>query len=114
MNWPMSRILLSYFASFYVRILTGMPIKDPTAGFKVYKRNILADINLNEVEFVGYAFQIEMKFRAWNKGFVLKEIPIVFKDRERGTSKLNTSIVKEAVFGVLKMKVKSFFSNNYK
>jgi len=113
-NWPMSRVLLSYGASFYVRLITGMKIKDPTAGFKLYKRNILESISLDDVEFVGYAFQIEMKFRAWKKKFKITEIPIIFKDRERGVSKLNSSIIKEAVFGVLKMKIKSMFSSSYK
>ena len=113
-NWPMSRVLLSYGASFYVRLITGMNIKDPTAGFKLYKRSILESIPLDDVEFVGYAFQIEMKFRAWKQKFKIIEIPIIFKDRERGVSKLNSSIIKEAVFGVLKMKIKSMFSSSYK
>ena len=113
-NWPISRVLLSYFASFYVRCLTGMNIKDPTAGYKLYKRTVLERIPLDNVEFVGYAFQIEMKFRTWKKGFKIMELPIIFKDRERGESKLNTSIIKEAVFGVLKMKIKSLFSSDYK
>ena len=112
-NWPLSRVLLSYFASFYVRIITGMKIKDPTAGFKLYKRSILESLPLDEVEFVGYAFQIEMKFRIWKKGFKIIETPIIFKDRIRGVSKLNSSIIKEAVFGVLKMKIKSIFSKTY-
>ena len=90
-----------------------MRIKDPTAGFKLYKRKVLETIDLNHVEFVGYAFQIEMKFRAWKKGFKIVELPIIFKDRERGVSKLNSSIIKEAVFGVLKMKIKSMFSSSY-
>ena len=113
-NWPLSRVLLSYFASFYVRLITGMKIKDPTAGYKLYRRTVLEKIPLNNVEFVGYAFQIEMKFRTWKKGFKIMELPIVFKDRERGVSKLNSSIIKEAVFGVLKMKIKSIFSSHYK
>jgi len=113
-NWPLGRVLLSYFASFYVRIITGMQIKDPTAGFKLYTRKVLDNICLDNVEFVGYAFQIEMKFRVWKKGFNMVELPIVFKDRERGVSKLNSSIIKEAVFGVLKMKIKSLFSSSYK
>ena len=113
-NWPISRVLLSYFASFYVRCLTGMNIKDPTAGYKLYKRIVLETIPLDNVEFVGYAFQIEMKFRTWKKGFKIMELPIIFKDRERGESKLNSSIIKEAVFGVLKMIIKSVFSSNYK
>jgi dolichol-phosphate mannosyltransferase len=113
-NWPMSRVLLSYFASFYVRLITGMRIKDPTAGFKLYRRKVLESISLDQVEFVGYAFQIEMKFRTWKKGFNIMELPIIFKDRERGVSKLNSSIIAEAVFGVLKMKIKSIFSSTYK
>ena len=112
-NWPISRILLSYFASFYVRLITGMKIKDPTAGFKLYHRRVLDSITLSDVEFVGYAFQIEMKFRTWKKGFKIIELPIIFKDRERGVSKLNSSIIKEAVFGVIKMKIKSIFSSSY-
>ena len=113
-NWPISRILLSYFASYYVRLITCMPIKDPTAGFKAYTRKVLENIPLDENEFVGYAFQIEMKFRTWKKGFKIFESPIVFKDRERGISKLNKSIIKEAVIGVVKMQLKSFFSKSYK
>lgn len=113
-NWPMSRILLSYCASFYVRLITGMNIKDPTAGFNAYKRHVLESVPLDNVEFIGYAFQIEMKFRAWKKKFKLLELPIIFKDRERGVSKLNSSIIKEAVWGVLKMKIKSMFSSSYK
>ncbi|MAZ58413.1 MAG: dolichyl-phosphate beta-D-mannosyltransferase [Flavobacteriales bacterium] len=113
-NWPISRVLLSYFASFYVRFITGMRIKDPTAGFVLYKRKVLESIPLDKVEFVGYAFQIEMKFRTWKKKFRIMELPIIFKDRERGVSKLNSSIITEAVLGVLKMKIKSIFSSNYK
>ncbi|MBF25820.1 MAG: dolichyl-phosphate beta-D-mannosyltransferase [Flavobacteriales bacterium] len=113
-NWPLSRVLLSYFASFYVRFITGMQIKDPTAGYKLYRRQVLEAIPLDNVEFVGYAFQIEMKFRTWKKKFKIIEIPIVFKDREKGVSKLNSGIIKEAVFGVLKMKIKSIFSSGYK
>jgi len=113
-NWPLSRILLSYFASFYVRIITGMGISDPTAGFKAYRRTVLESLNLDNVEFIGYAFQIEMKFRIWLKDFKIQEIPIIFKDREKGISKLDSSIIKEAVFGVLKMKIKSLFSSSYK
>ena len=113
-NWPMSRVLLSYGASFYVRLITGMTIKDPTAGFKLYRRHVLESIPLDDVEFIGYAFQIEMKFRTWKQKFKITELPIIFKDRERGVSKLNSSIIKEAVFGVLKMKVKSMLSSSYK
>ncbi|MBJ04999.1 MAG: dolichyl-phosphate beta-D-mannosyltransferase [Flavobacteriales bacterium] len=113
-NWPISRILLSYFASYYVRIITCMTIKDPTAGFNGYTRKVIESISLDDIEFVGYAFQIEMKFRTWKKGFNIFELPIVFKDRERGVSKLNKSIIKEAILGVLKMKLKSLFTNAYK
>ncbi|MAQ31996.1 MAG: dolichyl-phosphate beta-D-mannosyltransferase [Flavobacteriales bacterium] len=113
-NWPLSRVLLSYCASWYVRLITCMQVKDPTAGFTAYKRKVLESIPLDDVEFVGYAFQIEMKFRSWMKGFKILEIPIVFKDRERGVSKLDSSIIKEAVWAVLKMKIKSLFSSSYK
>ena len=113
-NWPLSRIILSYMASLYVKTITRMHINDPTAGFKGYKRIVLDSLPLNDVEFIGYAFQIEMKFRAWKKGFIINEIPIIFKDRERGVSKLNSSIIREAIFGVLKMKIKSMFSSLYK
>ena len=112
-NWPLSRVLLSYFASFYVRFITGMNIKDPTAGFNLFTRQVLVSLPLDQIEFIGYAFQIEMKFRTWKKGFKIKELPIIFKDRERGVSKLNSSIIKEAVIGVLKMKTKSLFSKAY-
>ena len=109
-NWPLSRVLLSYFASYYVRIITCMPIKDPTAGFMLYKRRVLESININTVQFVGYAFQIEMKYRIWLKNYKIAEYPIIFKDREKGVSKLNSSIIKEAALGVVKMKIKSVFS----
>ena len=108
-NWPLSRVLLSYFASYYVRIITFMPIKDPTAGFMLYKRSVLESININTVQFVGYAFQIEMKYRIWLKNYKIAEYPIIFKDREKGVSKLNSSIIKEAALGVVKMKIKSVF-----
>ncbi len=108
-NWPLSRVLLSYFASFYVRIITCMPIKDPTAGFMLYKRSVLESININTVQFMGYAFQIEMKYRIWLKNFKISEYPIIFKDREKGVSKLNSSIIKEAALGVVKMKIRSAF-----
>ena len=108
-NWPLSRVLLSYFASYYVRIITCMPIKDPTAGFMLYKRSVLESININTVQFVGYAFQIEMKYRIWLKNYKIAEYPIIFKDREKGVSKLNSSIIKEAALGVVKMKIKSVF-----
>jgi dolichol-phosphate mannosyltransferase len=103
-NWPFSRILLSYGASFYVRIITGMPVKDPTAGFVCYKRHVLEAINLDKIQFIGYAFQIEMKFKAMNKKFKIKEIPIIFTDRIRGVSKLTKGIISEAILGVIQMR----------
>ena len=108
-NWPMGRVLMSFFASKYVQFVTGMPIKDATAGFKCYSRGVLEAINLNSIRFIGYAFQIEMKFTTWKLGFKIKEVPIIFTDRTRGTSKMNTRIFREAVFGVIYMKIKSFF-----
>lgn len=103
-NWPFSRIVLSCLASLYVRLITRMPIKDPTAGFVCYRRNVLESIDLKTIQFVGYAFQIEMKYKAFNKKFKIKEIPIIFTDRIRGESKLTTSIISEAVFGVIQMR----------
>jgi dolichol-phosphate mannosyltransferase len=114
-NWPLQRVLLSYGASFYVKIITGMRVHDPTAGFICYKRKVLENIDLSAIHFVGYAFQIEMKFRAHLSKFKIVEVPIVFTDRVLGKSKMNSSIVREAVFGVLKMKWMSFFrKNNFK
>jgi dolichol-phosphate mannosyltransferase len=110
-NWGLNRKILSYGASLYVRFITFMNIKDPTAGFVCYKRDVLERLDLNKIKFVGYAFQIEMKFAAWSNGFRLKEVPIVFVDRVAGKSKMNSSIIGEAVFGVLKMKWESFFKN---
>ena len=110
-NWPMSRLLMSYFASKYVKAITGMPIHDSTAGFKCYKRKVLEKINLDKIEFVGYAFQIEMKFTSWKYGFNIVEIPVIFTDRQEGNSKMSGGIFYEALFGVIKMKVKSFFKN---
>ncbi|MGB0259785.1 MAG: polyprenol monophosphomannose synthase [Flavobacteriaceae bacterium] len=110
-NWPLGRILLSYGASLYVRLITSLPIKDTTAGFVGYKSDVLKSIDLNQVRFSGYAFQIEMKFKAWKKGFRLKEIPIVFTDRIRGVSKMNRSIISEAIFGIILMKIKSWYAN---
>jgi dolichol-phosphate mannosyltransferase len=104
-HWDIKRILLSYFASKYVRIITGIPVKDTTAGFVCYKRNVLETIDLNQIKFVGYAFQIEMKFKAWKHGFSIREVSIIFTDRIRGNSKMNSSIISEAIFGVLKMKI---------
>jgi dolichol-phosphate mannosyltransferase len=106
-NWPLQRVLLSYGASFYVKMITGMKVHDPTAGFVCYNRKVLEQIDLNRVRFVGYAFQIEMKFRAHKKGFSIFEVPIVFTDREKGQSKMSKSIIWEAVFGVLRMKIRS-------
>ncbi len=103
-NWPMNRILISYGASVYVRLITWMHVKDCTAGFVCYKRNVLESINLDEIQFIGYAFQIEMKYRVWKKGFRIKEVPITFVDRKEGNSKMSKGIVKEAILGVWKMK----------
>jgi dolichol-phosphate mannosyltransferase len=108
-NWPMSRVLMSYFASYYVRFITGMDINDTTAGFKCYRRKVLETINLNKIRFIGYAFQIEMKFTTWKYGFKIKEVPIIFTDRTKGQSKMSKGIFKEAIFGVIKMKVDSLF-----
>ena len=110
-NWPMSRLLMSYFASKYVKTITGMPIHDSTAGFKCYKRKVLEKINLDKIEFVGYAFQIEMKFKAWKHGFNIIEVPVIFTDRQEGNSKMSGGIFYEALFGVIKMKIKSFFKD---
>ena len=108
-NWPMSRLLMSFFASKYVKLITGMPIHDSTAGFKCYKREVLKTINLDNIQFVGYAFQIEMKFKAWKYGFNITEVPVIFTDRKEGVSKMSSSIFMEAVLGVLQMKIKSIF-----
>ncbi|KAB1062843.1 polyprenol monophosphomannose synthase [Salibacter halophilus] len=108
-NWPMGRVLMSYFASVYVRMITGMPIQDATAGFKCYSKKVLQRINLDKIKFKGYAFQIEMKFTTWKLGFNIVEVPIIFTDRQEGTSKMNTGIFKEAFFGVIEMKIKSWF-----
>lgn len=108
-NWPMGRVLMSYFASKYVRIITGMPIHDTTAGFKCYRRQVLQMIDLDNIKFKGYAFQIEMKFTAYKMGFKIVEVPVIFINRELGTSKMNTSIFGEAVFGVIRMKIASWF-----
>jgi dolichol-phosphate mannosyltransferase len=108
-NWPMGRVMMSYFASMYVRIITGMPIRDTTAGFKCYTRRVLETIDFSKIKFTGYAFQIEMKFAAWKLGFKLKEVPIIFTDRSEGQSKMSGGIFSEAIFGVLAMKLKSYF-----
>ena len=108
-NWPMGRVLMSYFAGVYVRFITGMPIMDPTAGFVCYRRRVLEVLLQDRIHFVGYAFQIEMKFTCWKYGFQLLEVPIIFTDRTKGVSKMSTKIFREAVLGVLQMKVNSFF-----
>ena len=108
-NWPMGRVRMSYYASAYVRIVTGMPVRDTTAGFVCYRRRVLQTIDLDAVEFKGYAFQIEMKFTAYKLGFIIKEVPIIFVNRVLGTSKMNTSIFGEAFFGVIKLKMRSIF-----
>lgn len=105
-NWPMKRVLLSYFASKYVRFITRIPIHDTTAGFVCYKRSVLETIKLDNIRFVGYAFQIEMKFKAWKHAFNIKEVSVVFTDRTEGTSKMSDGIIYEALFGVLKMRFK--------
>lgn len=108
-NWPMGRVLISYFASMYVRFITRMNIRDSTAGFKCYSREVLETIELDKIRFKGYAFQIEMKFTAWKYGFNIVEVPIIFTDRKEGSSKMSGGIVNEAVWGVIKMKFGSFF-----
>ena len=110
-NWPWDRVALSKGASLYTRVITLMPIKDPTAGFMCYKKEVLETINLDKIVFVGYAFQIEMKFAAWKLHFKLKEVPILFQDRTQGTSKMNKGIVKEGILGVLKLRWLSLFKN---
>ncbi len=108
-NWPMGRVLMSYFASIYVRIITGMKIADTTAGFACYRREVLETIELDKIKFIGYAFQIEMKFTAYMCGFTIKEIPIIFVNRVLGVSKMNSGIFGEAVFGVIRLKLNSLF-----
>ena len=110
-NWPTNRIALSKGASLYTRMITWMPVKDPTAGFVCYEKEVLDTINLDEIRFVGYAFQIEMKFAAWKLGFKVKEVPIIFQDRTYGVSKMNKGIVKEGILGVLKLRWNSMFKN---
>ena len=110
-NWPANRIALSKGASLYTRMITWMPIKDPTAGFVCYKREVLETINLDAITFTGYAFQIEMKFAAWKLGFKIQEVPITFKDRKLGASKMNKGIVKEGILGVLRLRWESIFKN---
>jgi dolichol-phosphate mannosyltransferase len=111
-NWPLDRILLSRGASFYVQLITWMPVKDPTAGFVCYHRRVLEALNLDKIRFVGYAFQIEMKYASWLRGFRIREVPILFADRVAGISKMSTSIIKEAVFGVLQMKMRGICSQH--
>ncbi len=108
-NWPLGRVIMSYMASIYVRAITGLPVKDTTAGFKCYHRSILETIKLDKVNSKGYAFQIEMKFHAWKYGFRIIEVPIIFTNRERGVSKMSGGIFNEAIWGVLKLRWKSFF-----
>lgn len=108
-NWPMGRVLMSYFASIYVRFITGMNIKDTTAGFKCYSRKVLEAINLDNIRFKGYAFQIEMKYTAWKLGFNIVEVPIIFTDRKKGESKMSEGIFNEALFGVINMRLRSVF-----
>ena len=111
-NWPLLRILISYGASVYARLVTGIPIKDTTSGFVGYRREVLEALNFDKIQFVGYAFQIELKFKTWKKQFRFVEIPIIFTDRVSGDSKMNTSIISEAVFGIIEMKIRSFFNKN--
>jgi len=108
-NWPMGRVLMSYCASIYVRLITGIPIYDTTAGFKCYHKSVLQAIDLDALQFLGYAFQIEMKFNAWKHGFQIKEVDVIFTDRRKGTSKMSSGIFKEAIFGVLEMTIRSLF-----
>ena len=110
-NWPWGRVLLSKGASIYTRIITWMPVKDSTAGFVCYKKEVLETINMDQIKFVGYAFQIEMKFAAWKLGFKIEEVPIIFEDRKFGVSKMNKGIVKEGILGVLKLRWQSLFKN---
>ena len=109
-NWPLNRVLMSYFASVYVRKITGMKIHDATAGFICYTRNVLENINIDKIRFIGYAFQIEMKYRAYAKNFQITEVPIIFTDRTKGQSKMSNSIIKEAVFGVISLRIRKFFN----
>jgi dolichol-phosphate mannosyltransferase len=110
-NWPWERILLSKGGSIYTRLITWMPVKDPTAGFICYRKEVLETIDLDEIHFTGYAFQIEMKFAAWKLGFKIKEVPIIFQDRTEGVSKMNKGIVKEGILGVLNLRWQSLFKN---
>lgn len=109
-NWPLSRVLMSYFASVYVKIITGMKIHDATAGFICYKREVLEQINIDKIRFIGYAFQIEMKYRAYAHQFHIVEVPIIFTDRTKGQSKMSNAIIKEAVFGVISLRIRKLFN----
>jgi dolichol-phosphate mannosyltransferase len=109
-NWPLSRVLLSYFASVYVRMITGMKIMDATAGFICYHREVLERIELNKIKFIGYAFQIEMKYRAFAKNFNIQEVPVIFTDRTKGQSKMSGAIIKEAIFGVISLRFRKFLN----
>jgi dolichol-phosphate mannosyltransferase len=109
-NWPLSRVLMSYFASVYVKIITGMKIHDATAGFICYKREVLEKINIDKIHFIGYAFQIEMKYRAYINAFRIVEVPIIFTDRTKGESKMSNAIIKEAVFGVISLRIRNLFN----
>jgi Glycosyltransferases involved in cell wall biogenesis len=111
-NWPLSRVLMSYIASIYVRTITGMKIMDTTAGFKCYKKEVLDNIRLDKVKSVGYGFQIEMKFKTWKLGYKIVEVPIIFTDRKLGASKMTGGIFNEALWGVLRMKIRSIFVKN--
>ena len=109
-NWPLSRVLMSYYASVYVKLITGMKIHDATAGFICYKREVLETINVDKIKFIGYAFQIEMKYRAFANKFLITEVPIIFTDRTKGQSKMSNAIIKEAVFGVISLRIKKLFN----
>ncbi len=109
-NWPLSRVLLSFFASYYVKKITGMKIHDATAGFMCYRRNVLETINLDKIKFIGYAFQIEMKYRSYCKKLKIVEVPIIFTDRTKGQSKMSNSIIKEAIFGVISLRISKLFN----
>ncbi len=110
-NWPMSRVLLSYFASKYVRMITGMKVNDATAGFVCYKADVLRTVLSEPIRFIGYAFQIEMKFKSWKYGYSITEVPIIFTDRQKGKSKMSTGIIWEAMFGVVRLKISSWFKS---
>jgi dolichol-phosphate mannosyltransferase len=110
-NWPMSRVLMSFFGSMYVRKITGIPVRDTTAGFKCFKRTVLENIDFSKIKHIGYGFQIEMKFTVWKLGYKIVEVPIIFTDRTEGTSKMSKGIFREAIFGVLNLKIRSWFRN---